>query len=235
MRLHLATDGVNYVLQYLNETKTDGDIWVEGAYRFMLEMNERKDEKSLQRLIKAHTDRLHSDIALWGLVAVVQVRLDKFAWVRNWMSDWRSRPDASAQTLTALAVADWGLDDLKAAVSVSREVIATRKDSAIYWHYTMLALERLLNGDAATGAAYLAHVDTDNLDAITQAIFTLADTTRGFMAAAAEPRTSPTWREMEATLDAQARQWSQEMKEDMITHRISDRLRKRLKALAKRR
>lgn len=235
VRLHLATDGVNYVLQYLNETKTDGDIWVEGAYRFMLEMNERKDEKSLQRLIKAHTDRLHSDIALWGLVAVVQVRLDKFAWVRNWMSDWRSRPDASAQTLTALAVAYWGLDDLKAAVSVSREVIATRKDSAIYWHYTMLALERLLNGDAATGAAYLAHVDTDNLDAITQAIFTLADTTRGFMAAAAEPRTSPTWREMEATLDAQARQWSQEMKEDMITHRISDRLRKRLKALAKRR
>jgi hypothetical protein len=40
---------------------------------------------------------------------------------------------------------------------------------------------------------------------------------------------------MEATLDAQSRQWSQEMKKDMITHRISDRLRKRLKALAKRR
>jgi tetratricopeptide (TPR) repeat protein len=235
VRLHLATDGVNYVLQYLNETKTDGDIWVEGAYRFMLEMNERKDEKSLQRLIKAHTDRLRSDTALWGLVAVVQVRLDKFAWVRNWMSDWRSRPDASAQMLTALAAAYWGLDDLKAAVGVSQEVIATREDSAIHWHYTMLALERLLQGDAAAGAAYLAQVDTDNLDAITQAIFTLADTVHGFMAAAAESRTAPTWREMEATLDAQAKQWSQEMKEDMITHRISDRLRKRLKALAKRR
>jgi hypothetical protein len=73
------------------------------------------------------------------------------------------------------------------------------------------------------------------LDGNAQAIFTLADTARGFMMAAAESRTSPTWREMEATLDAQSRQWSQEMKKDMITHRISDRLRKRLKALAKRR
>lgn len=235
VRLHLVTDSVNYVLQYLNDTKTDGDIWVEGAYRFMLEMTERKDEKSLQRLIKAHTDRLRNDTALWGLAALVQARLDKFTWVRSWMADWRERPDASALFLSALAIAYWGLDDLEAAVRVSQEVVATREDSAIHWHYTMLAVERLIHGDVAAGAAYLSRVDTDSLDGNTQALFTLADTTRGFMVAAAESRTLPTWREIEATLDAQAQQWSLEMKKDAITHRISERLRKRLKALAKRR
>jgi cellulose synthase operon protein C len=220
VKLHLATEGPDYVLQHLCATASSGQIWVEAASSFIIGLLEQQDVDMLYRLIDANRQRLREEPFLWELVGLVMAHLDQYEQILEWMGDWTERAHVSAAALSALTVAHWGLDDIESAISISQQALANLQDPHVHWHHVMLALERLIQGDAAGGEHYLAQVYTERLDENGQNLYTLAETVLGLLQPTAESGEAPSWEQMDAALETQLAGWSDLLRKDPVAQKI---------------
>lgn len=110
----------------------------------------------LERLIRHHRTELRATTSLWGSVGYALLSLRPVAKTREWLADWKDRPDAQPWMLHNLGLALRREDLRSQAMRVNAAALGLPADDTTPDHALWLSLDELVDGTTPTAVERLA-------------------------------------------------------------------------------
>jgi hypothetical protein len=123
-----------------------------------------RQARRLAECVTRYRDALRGGTRTWGTVGYAYARLDDYAAVCEWLSDWQSREGVQPWMLTNLVLALRAGGRDAEANAVSRHVISLPRDADVRYHRVWLAYDEALAGRAAEALHSLGDIAPGGLD-----------------------------------------------------------------------
>lgn len=132
-------------------------------YAYLSAATTAKRKGLVRRMLKRDGIALREDIRCWGQVGFALTSLDLDREVTQWMSDWRSQPEAQPWMLFNLVLALRVIDNYDEAHQVGLHAIAIKGDHTTLRHHLFLAWDEAYAGDLAAAQKRLSIIPADDL------------------------------------------------------------------------
>jgi tetratricopeptide (TPR) repeat protein len=137
----------------------------------------------LAECVTRYPDALRGGTRTWGTVGYAYARLEDYAAVCEWLSDWPSREGVQPWMLTNLVLALRAGGRDAEANAVSRHVIGLPRDTDVRYHRVWLAFDEALAGHAAEALRSLDDIAPGGLDPTHRFVRALVEALAGVQSA----------------------------------------------------